>query len=230
MKNIQIHWQYILFLLFSYFDINLAEFLTDNTNSLLNYGYHDPTAFPLGCSPEFTKTKKGLSMELYRYDYLPPGSYPCWDSAYLNPSYPRTGYKAKKLIATVYGVSGDINFKFNPKFGCKAIPDYLPSNFNYHEPITITNFTMILYGYFMPKTTAFHTFYVTADDLLFMNFGAGNAFDCCRREVTAEKFGNYAAYSVWGKKSLKNELTVYLHTGVYYPIRLSTIIEIILLN
>lgn len=170
--------------------------------------------------PRNYQTRKGLSKELYHYPCKPKGSYPCWDPAYLDPNYPRTGYKKNNLIAKVNGITSKINFKFYPKKGCQAIYGYLPTNFNYHELITTTNFTMILYGYFKPKISGFHTIYATADELLFINFGAGNAFECCRRNDTADKFANYVAWAIWGREKMKNELTVYFDRDVFYPIRL----------
>ena len=180
----------------------------------------DPTTFPLGCSPDITTPKKGLSMELYSYDFRKKGSYPCWDAAYLDPNYPRTGYKSHRLLAKVDGVTGNINFYYHATKGCTPQLGHLPASYNYPKPLTMTNFTMLLYGYFRPKVTGFHTFTISADDLLFVNFGAGNAFDCCRRDSSADHFGNYQAYAIWGSKTAKDELTVHLDAGVYYPIRL----------
>ncbi|XDT02856.1 Hypothetical protein J6897_00661 [Nakaseomyces glabratus] len=79
---------------------------------------------------------------------------------------------------------------------------------------------MILYGYFKPKISGFHTLYATADELIFINFGAGNAFECCRRNDTADRFANYVAWAIWGREKMKNEFTVYLDRDVLYPIRL----------
>ncbi len=192
----------------------------DNSLQIFDSFLSNPSKYPLGCSPKITNPKKGLSMELYSYPYRKKGSHPCWDPAYLDPNFPRVGYKKNKLIARVDGVSGDINFNFHPKRQCTPIADYLPPNFNYNEPITTTNFTMLLYGYFKPKVTGLHTFDISADDLLFMNFGAGNAFDCCRRDSTADTFGNYVAWAIWGRRIVRNKLTVRLDKGIYYPLRL----------
>ena len=159
-------------------------------------------------------------MELYSYDFRKKGSYPCWDAAYLDPNYPRTGYKSHRLLAKVDGVTGNINFYYHATKGCTPQLGHLPASYNYPKPLTMTNFTMLLYGYFRPKVTGFHTFTISADDLLFVNFGAGNAFDCCRRDSSADHFGNYQAYAIWGSKTAKDELTVHLDAGVYYPIRL----------
>lgn len=185
-----------------------------------NLGWTDPTEFPLGCSPNVTTPKNGLSMELYSYDYLKSGSNPCWDAAYLDPNYPRTGYKSHRLLAKVENVAGNINFYYHAPMGCTSLFDTLPQAYNYRTPLTMTNFTMLLYGYFKPKVTGYHTFTISADDLLFVNFGAGNAFDCCKRESSADDFGNYQAYAVWGSQTAKDDLTVHLDAGLYYPIRI----------
>ncbi|KAH7604346.1 hypothetical protein J7295_01246 [Nakaseomyces glabratus] len=180
---------------------------------------NDATNFPLGCASSVPTTRKGLSMEIYSYDHRKKGSSPCWDAAYLDPNYPRTGYKTHRLISKVDGVTGNISFQFHAAKSCKSELGYLPPAYNYTKPLTLTNFTMLLYGYFKPKITGYHTFSIKADDLLFLNFGAGNAFDCCQRESSADNFGNYQAYAIWGSKNAKNELTVRLDAGIYYPIR-----------
>ncbi|XDT50339.1 Hypothetical protein J6890_01236 [Nakaseomyces glabratus] len=180
---------------------------------------NDATNFPLGCASSVPTTRKGLSMEIYSYDHRKKGSSPCWDAAYLDPNYPRTGYKTHRLISKVDGVTGNISFQFHAAKSCKSELGYLPPAYNYTKPLTLTNFTMLLYGYFKPKITGYHTFSIKADDLLFLNFGAGNAFDCCQRESSADNFGNYQAYAIWGSKNAKNELTVRLDAGIYYTIR-----------
>ncbi|KAL3238564.1 uncharacterized protein RNJ42_00001 [Nakaseomyces bracarensis] len=79
---------------------------------------------------------------------------------------------------------------------------------------------MILYGYFKPLVSGTHTFEIAADDLLFINFGAGNAFDCCRHGSSADDFGNYQAWAMYGSEVVQKTLSVYLDKDTYYPIRM----------
>ncbi|XDT48452.1 Hypothetical protein J6888_04709 [Nakaseomyces glabratus] len=173
--------------------------------------------YPHGCSPSLRdQLKPGLSMEIYSYALVGSGNH-CWDSAYLDPEFPRSGYLKHKLLGKAEGVLGPLNFLAkNPQ--CKPAVSTLPPGFNYPDPITITNFTMILYGYFAPKKSGKYTFKLAADDLLLMNFGADNAFDCCSHEQTKNNIGEYIAYSVWPSTNMS--VTVYLESSIYYPLRL----------
>ncbi|XDT10056.1 Hypothetical protein J6892_02555 [Nakaseomyces glabratus] len=188
--------------------------------SAINGVFRDPTTFPLGCSPDIGEAEAGLSMELYSYEFRKNGSNPCWDAEYLDPNYPRTGCKSHRRLAKVSGVTGHLNFYYHSAKDCTPLLGTLPLAYNYTSPITMTNFTMILYGYFKPKVSGYHTFNIYADDLLFLNFGAGNAFDCCRRQFSTDDFGNYQAYAIWDSKTAKSDVMVYLNSDVYYPIRL----------
>ncbi|SCV16665.1 uncharacterized protein CGFF_05343 [Nakaseomyces glabratus] len=166
--------------------------------------------FPSGCSPNHGLYNRGLTMELYNYSYIHPQSIQsyfntstlkkmekgqCWDPSYLDVNYPRTGYKTHNRFAKVNGIDGILDFEFNPTRSCVPSKGQLPQNYNYPLQFTLSNFTMLLYGYFKPKVTAKHTFTIFADDLLFLNFGAGNAFDCCQQQDTIDDFGNYQAYA-----------------------------------
>ncbi|KAH7591752.1 hypothetical protein J7297_00009 [Nakaseomyces glabratus] len=177
----------------------------------------DPTRFPIGCSPQVLKTQPGLAVKLYSYGHPVPG---CSYITYQYPDFPRSGYKKERKLADITGVNGKIDIDLKPNDPCRVLTGHLPSNYNYPDTLTYTNFTMILYGYFQPKVTGYHTFNLEADDLLFMNLGAGNAFDCCKAESTLDNFGNYQSYSLWGSDYAKANITVFLVSGVYYPIRL----------
>ena len=191
--------------------------------------------FPSGCSPNHGLYNRGLTMELYNYSYIHPQSIQsyfntstlkkmekgqCWDPSYLDVNYPRTGYKTHNRFAKVNGIDGILDFEFNPTRSCVPSKGQLPQNYNYPLQFTLSNFTMLLYGYFKPKVTAKHTFTIFADDLLFLNFGAGNAFDCCQQQDTIDDFGNYQAYALWGSDTQQNTLTVNLDANIYYPIRM----------
>lgn len=199
-----------------------------------------PNNYPLGCSNKYSGHLPGLKMELYSYNYVNPrhpdpqnpgklnqlydpnllGTYECFDSSYKDINYPRVGYKSKTLIGRSDGVSGILNFNFVPPWGCMPQKGQLPPAYNFKSNITLSNFTMILFGYFKPKISGNHIFSLHGDDLIYLNFGAGNAFDCCRQESSADNFGNYQAFSLWGINWEKKTLTVYLDMNTYYPIRI----------
>ncbi|QHS69026.1 EPA13 [Nakaseomyces glabratus] len=183
------------------------------------YGKKDSSenGYAHGCSPSIrAKLKPGLSMEIYSYALRPTDDH-CWDSAYLDPMFPRTGYLTHKLLGKAEGIIGPLNFLAkNP--ACIPAVSTLPLAFHFPKPFTITNFTMLLYGYLSPKKTGKYTFKLLADDLLLMNFGADNAFDCCSHDATKDNIGEYVAYSVW--PGVNKNVTVYLESGIYYPLRL----------
>ncbi|KTB18551.1 Flocculation protein FLO9, partial [Nakaseomyces glabratus] len=186
---------------------------------LIFYGKKDSSenGYAHGCSPSIrAKLKPGLSMEIYSYALRPTDDH-CWDSAYLDPMFPRTGYLTHKLLGKAEGIIGPLNFLAkNP--ACIPAVSTLPLAFHFPKPFTITNFTMLLYGYLSPKKTGKYTFKLLADDLLLMNFGADNAFDCCSHDATKDNIGEYVAYSVW--PGVNKNVTVYLESGIYYPLRL----------
>ncbi|KAL3240811.1 uncharacterized protein RNJ42_04029 [Nakaseomyces bracarensis] len=192
--------------------------------------------YPFGCSPNVGIINSGLKMELweysYRFYYRPCIDSPeeqcwvnksegyCFDSSYLDFNYPRYGYQNRRKIGQSEGVTGILDFTFSSKHSCYLQYGTLPSVYNYPSPITTTNFTMIMYGYFKPKESGVYTFYIDGDDLLYLNFGAGNAFDCCRLEKTFDKFGNYQAYALWGSRHVRKQLKVHLDGDSYYPLRI----------
>ena len=180
----------------------------------------NPIGYPVGCSPEVTTPLNGLTMELYTYPMVPGNPPNCFDPSYVNPEYPRTGYKKQTMFAKVNGVTGRLNYKYSVPKVCVPLYDKLPANFNYDKPLTVSNFTLLMYGYFKPKVSGIHTFYVTADDLLYINFGAGNAFDCCKREQSKDNLGEYVAYDIWHVDHSKNKVSVNLEKDIYYPIRM----------
>ncbi|KAH7582000.1 hypothetical protein J7297_04676 [Nakaseomyces glabratus] len=173
--------------------------------------------YPVGCSPSVgTQLTPGLSLEVYAYPMDGNNGY-CWNATYKDPEFPRSGYLKNKLLGKADGVVGPLNFLAKNK-DCSPKVDTLPAGFNFPQPITVTNFTMVLFGYLAPKQSGKYTFKLLADDLLLLNLGATNAFDCCNREATKNNLGEFLAYNLWPNQD-KN-VTVYLEKGVYYPLRL----------
>lgn len=174
-------------------------------------------------------------MELYEYQYANPykscnngqicpisgNPTTCWDPTYKDPNYARFGYKTHKQIAKVEGVTGVLDFKFTPKQACVPEMGRLPYSYRYYQDFYMSNFTMLLYGYFRPKITGKHTFSFRGDDLVYVNFGAQNAFDCCQHDTTKDAFGNYQAYSIWpDSDNTRTTIEVNLQANAYYPIRI----------
>ena len=180
----------------------------------------NPFGYPIGCSPQDVAIIPGLTMELYSYPIVSGTPPNCYDASYVDPEYPRTGYLKRKMVGKSTGVTGNLNYKYSVEKACMVKYGNLPAGYNYNEPLTVSNFTMILYGYFKAQTTGLHTFFVNADDLLYINFGAGNAFDCCKREDSKTKLGEYVAYDIWHVDSSKNKVSLFLEKDLYYPIRM----------
>ncbi|SCV17390.1 uncharacterized protein CGFF_04952 [Nakaseomyces glabratus] len=144
----------------------------------------------------------------------------CWNPEYQDPNFPRFGYKQYGEFGASDNVNGDISWDHNEfTEGCKPVLAALPPGYNYPDEITFSNFTMVLSGYFKPKTSGVYKFELKADDFILFNFGAKNAFECCNREESIDNFGPYVAYAMWPNQA-DQELEVYLFEDSYYPLRL----------
>ncbi|KTB13265.1 Flocculation protein FLO10, partial [Nakaseomyces glabratus] len=204
---------------------------------------------PEGCSSPPNAVSVGLHMDLYNYPYLyvknPRSGFTndtesnadgetdgdsaggiegragqCWNPEYQDPNFPRYGYKKYGSFGSSDHVNGEISWDHNEfREGCKPIMARLPTAYNYPAKITFSNFTMVLSGYFKPKSTGLYKFEIHADDFILFNFGSKNAFECCNREESIDNFGPYVAYAMWPNEA-DQELEVYLFEDSYYPIRL----------
>ncbi|KAJ9569030.1 hypothetical protein LTX96_0004538, partial [Nakaseomyces glabratus] len=78
----------------------------------------------------------------------------CWNPEYQDPNFPRFGYKQYGEFGASDNVNGDISWDHNEfTEGCKPVLAALPPGYNYPDEITFSNFTMVLSGYFKPKTS-----------------------------------------------------------------------------
>lgn len=176
-----------------------------------------------GCKPSKVGTE-GFDMKLYHYDYyntsLPAGW--CFSSEYQKYEYQHGGYVtfAGGLFASTTGVT-DVSLNIYPPELCTPYVGTLPSNFNYNEEFTISNFTMLLTGYFKPSMTGHYMFNLEADDLAYLSFGDGNAFDCCGQEASVTDPDAFDLIVIWQSPTdLSGNVTYYLEEDIYYPIRL----------
>ncbi|KAG0654961.1 hypothetical protein C6P45_003212, partial [Maudiozyma exigua] len=176
-----------------------------------------------GCKPRGIGTE-GFEMSLYHYGnrLTPDENGNCWTSDYLEPGYMNGGGYVTYQGGFIGSSSGITNLDFNYRTNdvCKANEGILPENFHYEKSITLTNFTMLLTGYFYAETSGIYKFNLEADDLAYLSFGAGNAFDCCGMKDSVTDPGNFDLIVLWNSESHSGEQNFFLDAGVYYPIRL----------
>ena len=176
-----------------------------------------------GCTPSGTGVP-GYDMNLYHYEYYDQaaGIGFCFSSEYRNPEFQQGGYATwgGGLFGSATGVSL-VDLDIKPPEMCTMTFGTLPSNFNYPETFSISNFTMLLTGYFYAPTSGEYTFFLEADDLAYMSFGDGHAFDCCSESNTVTNPGAFDLIVIWeAPDNMSGSITFDLTGGVYYPIRL----------
>ena len=176
-----------------------------------------------GCKPRGQGTE-GFDMSLYHYDYYDPAAGPgfCFSSEYQSHDYMHGGYVtwAGGLFGTSSKIT-DLALDFKLPELCTITNGTLPDNFNYAEEFTISNFTMLLTGYFYAEMTGNYNFQLEADDLAYLSFGAGNAFDCCGMEQSVTDPDAFDLIVIWkDTDDLSGNVTFSLNEGVYYPLRL----------
>ena len=176
-----------------------------------------------GCKPHNVRNE-GFDMNLYHYEYyntsLPMGW--CFSSEYQKYDYQHGGYVTfgGGLFASTTGVT-EVSLDIYPPDLCTPYVGNLPANFHYDEEFTISNFTMLLTGYFRPSMTGYYMFNLTADDLAYLSFGDGNAFDCCGEEASVTDPDAFDLIVIWQSATdMSGNVTYYLEENIYYPIRL----------
>ena len=175
-----------------------------------------------GCKPQTAGTP-GFEMSLYHYPYTDSteiGS--CFSNDYQTSAFQQGGYQTYGggLFGTASGIE-DISLNIRLTEMCTETMGTLPPNFNYDETFSISNFTMLLTGYFLPKYTGEYVFTLEADDLAYLSFGAGHAFGCCDEENTVSDPGAFDLIVIWnGPDDMSGSTSYTLEEGVYYPIRL----------
>ena len=165
-----------------------------------------------GCLPKGTTKTSGFTANFYPYTM--------GDSTTMSDlDYVLSGYKNNEIIASASGIL-DISFDWvNKTYPLSMVPH----TYNlYGVPITITNFTVELTGYYYAATEGDYTFKLTQiDDSAAVFLGDGSAFDCCKTNpsVDPSDFMIYT-YKIWGGSKRDKEATVNLAADTYYPIRI----------
>ncbi|KAL2710363.1 Flocculation protein FLO9 [Kluyveromyces marxianus] len=151
------------------------------------------------------------------------GSNKCFtfDPVYVQYSYLHGDYQTYGggLLGTSKGVT-DLSFSLGERDSCNPpVNGKLPANYNFNDPITITNFSMLITGYFYAQKSGEYEFSLDyVDDLSYVNIGAGKAFDCCHKQVSVTDPGPFDLSTIWPKTS--DTATVTLFEGFYYPLRI----------
>lgn len=181
----------------------------------------------IGCAPQQHSLAKGFSVSYFHYPLTPqPGSPGCYSSGktFQTTEYLHGGYETYGggLIGSSSGVT-DLTFSV-PAAGksgpnCLAVgTGNLPPNYNYKPQLTVTNFSMLITGYFLAPTTGSYDFIVNyVDDLTYVSIGAGKAFGCCQVGTTGSNPGQFDLIVNFGDTG---KTTVDLLGGVYYPLRI----------
>lgn len=176
-----------------------------------------------GCAPNKNSVSKGFDVSYYHYPLIPrKGDPKCFDfdPIYTQDSYLHGGYQTYGggLLGTSHAVV-DLSFKSNINDRC-SLPTKanMPTNYNYNQPITLTNFSMLITGYFYAQKSGSYEFMLDVDDLAYVNIGAGSAFDCCNREISVSDPGPFDLSAIW--PASKKSATVNLSEGFYYPLRI----------
>ncbi|KAL2706743.1 Flocculation protein FLO9 [Kluyveromyces marxianus] len=176
-----------------------------------------------GCAPNKNSVSKGFDVSYYHYPLIPrKGNPKCFDfdPIYSQDSYLHGGYQTYGggLLGTSHAVV-DLSFKSNINDRC-SLPTKanMPTNYNYNQPITLTNFSMLITGYFYAQKSGSYEFMLDVDDLAYVNIGAGSAFDCCNREISVSDPGPFDLSAIW--PASKKSATVNLSEGFYYPLRI----------
>ncbi|KAG0678849.1 hypothetical protein C6P43_000477 [Kluyveromyces marxianus] len=151
------------------------------------------------------------------------GSNKCFtfDPVYVQYSYLHGDYQTYGggLLGTSKGVT-DLSFSLGERDSCNPpVNGKLPANYNFNDPITITNFSMLITGYFYAQKSGEYEFSLDyVDDLSYVNIGAGKAFDCCHKQISVTDPGPFDLSTIWPKTS--DTATVTLFEGFYYPLRI----------
>ena len=177
-----------------------------------------------GCAPKKDSPVKGFDISYYHYPMIPSkGSNKCFtfDPVYVQYNYLHGDYQTYGggLLGTSKGVT-DLSFSLGERDSCNP-PVYgkLPANYNFNDPITITNFSMLITGYFYAQKSGEYEFSLDyVDDLSYVNIGAGKAFDCCHKQISVTDPGPFDLSTIWPKTS--DTATVTLLEGFYYPLRI----------
>ena len=172
-----------------------------------------------GCNGAGRVSSAGFHVDYYHYPMKYVGGTDCYD---VDPTYGSTDYQQGGYKTYGGGYIGSSDGVTNVTFGmtiqtarCYSIINgNLPAAFNYPETIALSNFTMVLSGYFYARMTGDYQFLLNnVDEAAYGSIGAGNAFDCCQKSDT---ISNPTTFD-FGVTS--SSVTVSMQAGVFYPLR-----------
>ncbi|QEU59500.1 hypothetical protein KDRO_C00180 [Kluyveromyces lactis] len=177
-----------------------------------------------GCDAEDKFTFQGLVADYYHYPMNYTGS-SCYyfDDTYKSSEYQNGGYETYGggYISSSYDIN-DLSFTMDTVQNdlCPS-PVYgsLPAAYNFPGTITVSNFTMLLSGYFYaPKSGEYQFKLNRADDFAYVTMGNGSTFECCQEPDTDS---NPAAFELITEfDGPASNATVTLKAGVFYPLKL----------
>jgi len=174
-----------------------------------------------GCKPQSVGTQ-GFDMSLYHYPFDDASSSSCYSNYYQSSEFQHGGYETfgGGLFGTATDID-DVTLDLKLNVHCKEVMGGLPENFHYGDTMSVSNFTMLLTGYFYAQESGHYTFNLVADDLAYLSFGAGNAFECCDEEGTVSDPEAFDLIVIWkADNNMSGSVSYNLEAGVYYPIRL----------
>lgn len=135
----------------------------------------------IGCNPPKDSLSKGFEVSYYHYPQKRDQSNGCYDydPRYTSEEYLYGGYEdfGGGLIGKSSGVTNLTFISSLQRKGCQIpLLGKLPPNFNFDEEFHLTNFSMLMTGYFLAEKTGEYKFNLDYnDDLAYMNVGAGKA-------------------------------------------------------
>ncbi|GMM35485.1 Tda8 protein [Saccharomycopsis crataegensis] len=167
-----------------------------------------------GCWISSSYTSEGFYARFYNYTFDQ-----AYDEAFVEYGYADYG----KLIATAENVK-DIDILY------PTTPAGVLYGDIYGDNLTISNFTLILTGYFYAKETGYYNFdFHTTDDAVVLYFASDAAFDCCNSK-TLSTHANFSDSVIYTTGSIASDgldydasRQTYLEGGYYYPTRIDYI-------
>ena len=177
-----------------------------------------------GCDAEDKFTFQGLVADYYHYPLNYTGN-SCYDfdDTYKSSEYRHGGYETYGggYIDSSYDIN-DLSFTMNTvQTDLCPSPVYgtLPGAYNFPYTITVTNFTMLLSGYFYaPKSGEYQFNLNRADDFAYVTMGNGSTFECCQEPDTDSNPAAFELITELDGEAANASVT--LKAGVFYPLKL----------
>ncbi|GMM36643.1 hypothetical protein DASC09_039680 [Saccharomycopsis crataegensis] len=159
-----------------------------------------------GCA--FTSSATGNGFLARFYNYTLGAAY---SKTYLESGYATYG----KSLGSVSGVTS-VNFQYS------GLTNGPLTRTIYGKSITVTNFTLMLTGYFYASESGYYKFSLTnSDDAALFYAASASAFDCCG-STSLSSSANLDDVSIYTYYTGPNGYRqIYLEKGYFYPVRLA---------